>query len=381
MSPNASKINSIRNMLVVGGGIGGMSAAIALRKLGVHVDLVDLDPHWRVYGAGITITGATLRAFQALGVLDSVVRSAYAGDGIQVCDMSGQRIARVPTPLVADSELPSSGGIMRPLLHKILSEQTLALATNVRLGLTVDSLTDEGERVGVVFSDGRTAEYDMVIGADGVFSRVRHLLFAQAPRPEYTGQCVWRLVAPRPAEIDRRHYFLGGPHKVGLTPVSANEMYMFLLETTRRRPAMPDEALPAELGRLMEGYGGPLQGIRESLGADSRIVLRPLEGFLLPRPWHRGRSLLIGDAAHPTTPQLASGAGMAVEDALVLADELAKAATVEDALAGFMRRRYDRCRLVVENSLEIGRREQRRAPVEEQTRLVEESLRVLAQPI
>ena len=156
---------------------------------------------------------------------------------------------------------------------------------------------------------------------------------------------------------------------------------MFLLETTPRRPVIPDEALPAELGRLMEAYGGPLRDIRNSLGADSRIVLRPLEGFSLPRPWHHGRTLLIGDAAHPTTPQLASGAGMAVEDALVLAEELTKAATVEDALAGFMTRRYERCRLVVENSLEIGRREQRRAPIEEQTRLVEESLRVLAQPI
>lgn len=374
-------MKSIRNALVVGGGIGGMSAAIALRKLGVHVDLIDLDPQWRVYGAGITITGATLRAFHALGVLDAVVASAYAGDGIQVCDMSGQRIARVPTPLVTESDLPSSGGIMRPLLHKILSKQTLALGTRVRLGLTIDSLTDEKEVVGVVFSDGRTAVYDMVVGADGVFSRVRRLLFPDAPRPQYTGQCVWRLVAPRPAQIDRRHFFLGGPHKVGLTPVSSDEMYMFLLETTPRRPALPDEELPAELSRLMEGYGGPLHDIRESLGTSSSIVLRPLEGFLLPRPWHRGRTLLIGDAAHPTTPQLASGAGMAVEDALVLAEELARSETVEDALAGFMARRYERCRLVVENSLEIGRREQRRAPIEEQTHLVEESLRVLAQPI
>lgn len=374
-------MRSIRNALVVGGGIGGMSAAITLRKLGVPVDLVDLDPQWRVYGAGITITGATLRAFHALGVLDAVVQGAYAGDGIQVCDMGGQRIARVPTPLVADTELPGSGGIMRPLLHKILSEKTLALGTKVRLGTTVDALTDLPQGVGVVFSDGRTAEYDVVIGADGVFSKVRTLLFPDAPRPQYTGQCVWRLVVPRPPEIERRHFFLGGPHKVGLTPVSAEEMYMFLLETTPRRPVLPDEALPGELAKLMAGYGGPLRAIRESLGPHSRIVLRPLEGFLLPRPWHRGRVLLIGDAAHPTTPQLASGAGMAVEDALVLGAELAKADTVSVAFAGFMARRYERCRLVVENSLEIGRREQRRAPIEEQTHLVEESLRVLAQPI
>lgn len=374
-------MTSIHNALIVGGGIGGMSAAITLRKLGVQVDLIDLDRDWRVYGAGITITGATLRAFKALGVLGPVIESAYTGEGIQVCDVAGHRIARVPTPLVADDDVPSSGGIMRPLLHKILSSRTLELETSVRLGLTVDRLASDAEGVEVLFSDGGTRRYDLVIGADGVFSRVRGLLFPDAPRPEYTGQRVWRLVAPRPPEIDRRHYFLGGPVKVGLTPVSRDEMYMFLLETTARRPIVPDEQLPGELRTLLEGYGGVLRDIRDSLGSDSRIVLRPLEGFLLPGPWHRGRVILIGDAAHPTTPQLASGAGMAVEDALVLGDELAKAASVEEAFAGFMARRYARCKLVVENSMEIGRLEQARAPVDQQTRLAEESLRVLAQPI
>ena len=108
---------------------------------------------------------------------------------------------------------------------------------------------------------------------------------------------------------------------------------------------------------------------------------------MLPALWQHGCTLLIGDAAHPTTPQLASGAGMAVEDALVLGDELARAPSVTLALAlalafeRFVARRYARCRLVVENSLEIGRREQLRAPIDEQTQLVEASLRVLAEPI
>lgn len=367
--------------LIVGGGIGGMSAAITLRRHGVAVDLIDRDPLWRVYGAGITITGATLRAFKALGILDAVIASAYTGDGIQVCDVAGRPLARVPTPLVADSDVPTSGGIMRPLLHKLLSERTVALGTTVRLGLTVDELRSDAEGVEVRFSDGGQGRYDFVVGADGVFSRVRTLLFPGAPKPQYTGQCVWRLVAPRPPEIDRRHYFLGGPVKVGLTPVSREHMYMFLLETTERRPAIADEELPGELAKLMHGYGGILAGIRETLGLDSQIVLRPLDGFLLPQPWHLGRCILIGDAAHPTTPQLASGAGMAVEDALVLGEEILRHPNVEQAFAGFMARRYERCRLVVENSLEIGRREQQRAPIESQTRLVEESLRILAEPI
>jgi 2-polyprenyl-6-methoxyphenol hydroxylase-like FAD-dependent oxidoreductase len=344
------------------------------------VDLIDLDPQWRVYGAGITITGATLRAFQALGILEEVTASAYTGDGIQICDRSGQPLRIVPTPAAAPG-LPGCGGIMRPLLHQVLSQRTLASGAKVRLGLTVDALASDAEGVDVRFSDGRFDRYDFVVGADGVFSRVRDLIFPEAPRPQYTGQCVWRLVAHRPPAVDRRFYFLGGPVKVGLTPVSADQMYLFLLETTPRRPVLDDAALQAELARLLEGYGGPLDGIMDRAVPGTKIVLRPLEGFLLPAPWHRGRTLLIGDACHPTTPQLASGAGIAIEDALVLGEELAKATDMDAFVTGFMARRYERCRLVVENSLEIGRREQRRAPIEEQTRLVEESLRVLAQAI
>jgi 2-polyprenyl-6-methoxyphenol hydroxylase-like FAD-dependent oxidoreductase len=372
-----AKLNKV---LVVGGGIGGMSAAITLARCGAQVDLIDLDPGWRVYGAGITITSATLRAFKALGILDDVLADAYTGDGIQVCDRSGQRLGIVPTP-AAEAGVPGCGGIMRPLLHGILSRRTIEARVRVRLGLTVDKLASDAEGVEVLFSDGNEARYDVVIGADGVFSRVRELLFPAAPRPQYTGQSVWRIVAHRPPRIDRRHFFLGGPVKVGLTPVSGTQMYLFLLETTPRRPVLHEPKLSQELARLLEGYGGPLANILDQRVPGTSVVLRPLEGFLLPRPWHLGRTLLIGDAAHPTTPQLASGAGMAVEDGLVLGEELQRAQTVEEGLEGFMARRYERCRLVVENSLEIGRREQCRAPIEEQTQLVEQSLRVLAEPI
>lgn len=371
----------IQRALVVGGGIGGMSTAISLRKLGIAVDLIDLDPQWRVYGAGITITGATLRAFQALGILDAVMEQAYTGDGIQVCDVNGNPLHLVPTPAAVGADAPGCGGIMRPVLHRILSERTLASGTQVRLGLTVDAIESTPAGVNVRLSDGSSGSYDLLVGADGVFSKVRTLLFPQAPKPQYTGQCVWRIVAPRPPAITRRHFFLGGPGKVGLTPVSADEMYLFYLETTPRRQPLTDEQLAAELRRLLQGYGGVLADIREQLGPQSQVVLRPLEGFLLPRPWQKGRSILIGDAAHPTTPQLASGAGIAVEDALVLADEVARGGEVEDILTRVMDRRYERCRLVVENSLEIGRREQERAPPDEQTRIVRESLEILAQPI
>lgn len=371
----------IKRVLIVGGGIGGMSAAIALRKLGMEVNLIDLDPQWRVYGAGITITGPTLRAFKALGVLEPVVQQGYVGDGIRVCAVDGSIIEELATPMPADAGVQGSGGIMRPVLHNILSRLVIATGVQVQLGITVNSLVEQAQGVTVQLSDGRAETYDLVLGADGLFSRLRTLLFPDAPPPAYTGQSCWRLAIPRPADIDRRHYFLGGPVKVGLSPVSRDEMYMFLLENRPTKDWIEDQQLYKGLRPLLDGYGGMLSTIRERLNANSRIVFRPLEAFFMPKPWHRGRVLLIGDAVHPTTPQLASGAGMAVEDALVLAEEIPRHDTLEAVYAAFMQRRYDRCTLVVKNSLEIGKREQRGAPVAEQTALVNESLRVLAEPI
>jgi len=358
-----------------------MSAAIELSNAGLDVVLIDIDPDWRVYGAGITITGPTLRAFHQLGILDEVIAHAYTGDGIQICNVQGEPINLVLTPSVGGPDIPGCGGIMRPVLHQIISGRVKQLPIQVRLGITVESLTNTARSVDVKFSDGSRGTYDFVIGADGLFSRIRHLILPGAPNPEYQGQTCWRLATARPPDVERRMFFLGGKVKVGLTPVSRSQMYMFLLQTTPRPPHLPDEELPGRLKTLLEGYGGPLQRIRENLGRRANIIMRPLEAFVLPKPWHVGRVLLIGDAAHPTTPQLASGAGMAVEDALVLGQEAAKHTEVEQIFEGFMNRRYERCRLVVNNSIEIGRREQRGAPPSEQTRLVEESLIALAEPI
>ncbi len=368
------------NILVVGGGVGGMSAAIALCKIGADVELIDIDPQWRVYGAGITITGPTLRAFKAIGVYDEISEVAYVGEGIRVCDTQGNLIRDLPTPIPAEAGVCGSGGIMRPALHKILSRHVLEAGVKVRLGVTVDALIQDDSGVDISFSDGTHGHYDLVIGADGVFSRMRSLIFPNAPKPEYTGQSAWRMVAKRPPQIHCRHYFLGGPVKVGVTPVSDDEMYLFLLERTPQI-FRKDEELKDGLANLLEGYGGILAELRGNINDQSQIVFRPLEAFVLPAPWHVGRVMLIGDAAHPTTPQLASGAGIAVEDALVIAEELQVERPMAATLEAFTLRREARCRLVVSSSIEIGRLEQARAPVDQQTAIVEKALAKLAEPI
>ena len=135
------------------------------------------------------------------------------------------------------------------------------------------------------------------------------------------------------------------------------------------------------LRELLGGFGGIAGRVRDELGPASNIVYRPLANFLLPDPWYRGRVLLIGDAAHATTPHLAGGAMMAVEDALVLGELLDADPSIEAILPAFMARRFERCRLVVENSAELGRYELTGVSIEKHADLQARSWQALAAPI
>lgn len=366
--------------LVIGGGIAGMSAAIALRGIGWTVDLCERDPGWRVYGAGITITGPTLRAMRALGILDAVLREGYAADGIDVRRADGAGLMAIETRDDALDGIPSAGGILRPVLHGILSRRLLALSPRVMLGRTAAIVAQDEDGATVRFDDDTTGRYDLVVGADGIYSATRQALFPDAPAPRYAGQLCWRLMLARHPTVDRRTYFLGGPVKVGLNPVAPDRMYMFLLEPQPIPLWRPEEGQHAVLRDLLRGFGGVLGEIRDGLDAGADIICRPLETVFLGSDWTRGRVVLIGDAAHATTPQLASGAGMGIEDGLVLAEELAAAGhDVPAALPRFVERRHPRCRLVVDGSLEISRLEREGAPPAAQTAVVQETLRQLNQ--
>ena len=359
-----------------------MALAIVLQRAGMAADIAEIDKDWRVYGAGITITGPTLRALDRLGLLEAVVCEGYCYDATRICDAAGNVIlaSRVSgRPL--GPRIPNGGGILRPVLHRLLAAATRASGANVRLGVSVAAIDHSDDAVSVTFTDGSTGAYDLLIGADGINSRTRAMLFPDAPAPAFTGQGCWRAVVPRPAAIDCAHVYVGGSVKAGITPMSQDEMYLFLLQHVPDNPRMPEERWPALLGEQVRGFGGPLGAVRESLGASARINYRPLEKLLLPPPWHRGRVVLIGDAAHATTPHLASGAGLAVEDALVLGECLTSDTAIEHALQRFVERRYERCRMVVENSVRLGELEMRRAPAHEQAELQRTSMMALAEPI
>ena len=338
-----------------------MAAAIKLRELGWAADLIEIDPLWRVYGAGISITGPTYRAARRLGIADKLRSRGFSSDsGVRICAPNGHVVAEIPSQPI-EPGLPTHGGIMRPVLHEILQARTRAAGARVRLGVTLTSLTETGDHVRVVTSDDQEKDYSLVVAADGVFSRTRNLLFPEAPPPTYTGQYCWRLTAERPPEINGVHFYMAGSITAGVMPTSQSQMYMFLLQAEPVKIRLEEATQWQRLKDLMAPFSGLLGKLRDGLSAGSPIICRPLEAILLPKPWHRGRVLLIGDAVHATTPHLASGAGIAMEDALVLAEELARNDQVSVALDRFEARRWERCRMVVENSVRIGQMEQTHA--------------------
>lgn len=372
----------VQKALIIGGGFAGMTAALQLQAQGISVELVETDAGWRSYGAGISLNGATLRVIRQLGLLDQFLAAGAATDGVHMRAPNDMIVAELPTPRVAGPDVPGSAGIMRPALARILSDAVRAAGIKLRLGQSFTDITETADAVRVTFTDGTADSYDMVVGADGVYSAVRKALFPSAPQPQFVGQSVWRAVLPRPAEISTVTMWMGPKLKVGLNLVGAEETYLFLTEDRPTNDFVALETQLATLKGLLAQFGSPI--VRQ-LGVDlhegSQIVYRPLEQLLLPRPWYRGRVVLIGDAVHSTTPHLAAGACIGIEDAVVLAEEIALAPDLTAALDAYQNRRWERCRMVVENSAKLAQIEITGGSREEHAAIMKQSMISLAQPI
>jgi 2-polyprenyl-6-methoxyphenol hydroxylase-like FAD-dependent oxidoreductase len=345
----------------------------------VDVDLVEKDPEWSVYGVGIIQPGNALRALDALGLADEVVAQGFPMEGSRFHRADGTVLADLPFHRVAGPRYPPMNGITRSRLHGILTDAVRGSGADVRLGLTIDAVADDG---GVTFSDGTDGAYDLVVGADGIHSRVRSHLFGEQLRPQYTGQVCWRVNVPRPPEVEGIWMFAGTDGKAGCVPLGPDLAYLLLIEEPPPGgERVTDDRLAETLRERLAEFGGVIGELRDAhVTEDSEIVLRSVQALLVDPPWYRGRVVLIGDAAHATSPHVGQGAAMAIEDALVLAEEVVSW-PLEDALERFMERRFERCRFVCEASRQIGAWELERRHDADFAGLTQQSVLVTAEPI
>jgi 2-polyprenyl-6-methoxyphenol hydroxylase-like FAD-dependent oxidoreductase len=343
-------------VLVIGGGASGNAATILLRRAGIAVDLVEAKPDWNATsGSGITLQGNALRVLRELGVWERVSASGFPFATLGITTPDGTVLHVAEDIKTGGDDLPATLGMQRPQLQQILIDAVRASGATVRLGTAAENLEQDADGVSVRFSDGTEGRYDLVIAADGVGSATRAAI-GITDRPEPTGMAIWRIAAPRPAGVERSDLAYGGPAYIaGYTPTSENTIYAFVVEGCRERACVDPADHAVEMRRLSRHYGGVWPEITKHITDPTKVNYTWFNRLLVEGSWHRGRVVLIGDAAHCCPPTLAQGAAMSLEDALVLAELLTGGRDWDgELLRSYYERRIPRVRTVVEASVQIG---------------------------
>lgn len=373
---------SIKNVLVIGGGISGLTAGAAMAQHGIDVDLIEIkEKLGDLGGVGLSIMGNASVALATIGVADACVKAGMPADNFTVRTASGEIVANPPWPPLGKPAWPAQIGISRAEFHRILADSALSAGVQVYCGISTQSILQDGQRVHVTFTDGRSGTYDLVVAADGIYSATRSHLFPDAPKPEQTGQAIWRALAPRPKDITTTQLHFGGVHGVvGICPISDQDCYVYCLHEAIAGERRNPDTLHEQLREKLEGYGGLIPPLATQLSNPAHVSYRPLEWLLVPAPWYRGRVVLIGDAVHANPPNVAQGAAMGIEDAVVLAEEILKPGPLEDALARFMTRRWGRAKLVVDVSRNVAQGEVEHTPGFDAAAEIRRASAVLAEP-
>ncbi len=349
---------AVSKVLVLGGGLAGVAAAIHLADVGVQVDLVEKASAVATAGSGITLQGNALRELQVLGVWHAARQEGYPFDvtGIRAPDPAGTVLAEIPDAKTGGPDLPAAMGMSRPALARILHERASDAGVATRFGLTAVALAQDEAGVDVTFADGTTGRYDLVIGADGVRSHTRRLLGVELST-ESVGMGIWRAFCPRPESVTRTDLYYGGPSYIaGYCPTGQDSLYAYIVEPAQDRSGMTPEQQLSTMKELSQAYHGPWDDIRASLDDPTRVNYTWFETHVLPAPWNRGRIVLIGDAAHTCPPTVAQGGAMALEDAAVLASLLIDQDSLDqDLWDTFHARRFQRAKTVVDASNQIAR--------------------------
>ena len=373
--------SQVPRVLVVGGGITGGVLSLALAQRGVDVVLVDLRGELGGVGHGITLQGNALKAFKAVGIWERLAEKGFAFDKLRLRTVDGHVMAEIPAPPMGGSDLPPTMGAVRGDIADILADEVVKAGVDVRLGTTVTAIEDHGDSVTAKLSDGSTETVDLLVGADGIRSKVRAMI-GIPDQPQQVGMGIWRTVAKRPPEMECSEMYYGGPkYKAGYTPISDDLCYAFLLEENLDRSFVgegPNGALLKEHG---QGYGGIWGQVRDSLADDAVVNYAWIEAICVESPWYRGRSIIIGDAAHACPPLIAQGAAMCAEDAVILAEMVTSGETLGDVLPKFMARRFPRVKMVLDNSLQLAEWEiHPDTPGADPGRIMGQTLQALVEP-
>lgn len=327
-----------KSAVVVGGGIGGLAAAVALRQVGWQVTVLERAARFGEIGAGITLMSNGLRCLGEIGLGDAVRGSGLPMLAIGMRTAAGRWLSRIDGD---GADLAARIGtttlsIHRADLHKILRDALPATALIAGVTTTAIQGGADGGPAEVHFrhqdTDARLRA-DLVVGADGVRSWVRGQRWPDGPAPVYSGSTTWRAVTtPSSAAVTEMSLSWGRGSEFGVMPLVDGRTYWYAAANAREAKRNPDEL--TELRRRFGTWHEPIPAVMAQTQPEA--VLRH-DIYWLPKldRYHRGSVVLLGDAAHAMTPNLAQGGGQALEDAIVLAAAVSRTSDVATALAQY----------------------------------------------
>lgn len=350
-------MTAVNKVAIAGSGVAALATAIQLAKAGVEVDIFEAQPALSALGSGITLQGNALRVFDALGAWDDIRDAGYVFQGLHLRapGPGAPVVAQLPDVQSGGPDYPAAMGMPRPDLARILSAHAEKAGVRSHFGAKVTGISETDAGVEVFVNDEPAGVYDLLVGADGLNSKVRDLIGIET-KPEPTGMGIWRSFVSRPAEVERSELYYGGPvYIAGYTPTGENSMYAFLVEKAEDRVGISDEDAARIMLEESRAYDGPWNSIRADLEAGAPANYTWFTKHIVPAPWNRGRVVIIGDAAHSCPPTIAQGAAQALEDAFVLTELLVERSELDAELWGeFHARRLPRATAVVEASVQLG---------------------------
>ncbi len=345
---------------IIGGGIAGLTTAIALNRIGLQATLFESAPMIRPLGAGLALAANAMQAFQRLDIADQVIQKGRQLDAFSILDERGKIVTRTDSRAVSQRYGINNFAIHRADLHKTLLEQLTP--STIHTGKRALYVEQQPDGATVFFDNGTSHTSDYVLVADGIHSPIRQQLLPDSA-PRYAGYTCWRAVVTNPGhDLHEATETWGNRGRVGIVPLANDQVYWFACVNAPAQHEPMHQLTSQKLADRFSRYHAPIfdllaQTPDENLLWNDIIDLKPLPRYAF------GRILLLGDAAHATTPNMGQGACQAIEDAVVLAHELTSAESPAVAFAAFERRRLARTHYITNTSRRIGQLAQATNPL------------------
>ncbi len=340
---------------IIGAGIGGLTAAIALQQRGIEAKIYEAAPEIKPLGAGIVMATNAMLVFKRLGIAERIQRVGYPISEMFVADQDWKSIQKMEANYAVEKYGVGSYAYHRAELHQALLNELPAGA--VVLNHKLISVQQDENKVSIKFENQPSEEVDLLVGADGIKSIVRESLFGISTY-RYSGQTCWRSIVdmPIPSSIKRSSYELWGSKaglRFGVVAVGKDKIYFYGTLKSNEGGTDNRDRLKQNLISTFAQFGTDVVSVLEKADLD-KIIRTDIYDLKPIQHWYKDRVVLLGDAAHATTPNLGQGGCQAVEDAYVLAKALTESKNHFEAFQSYQSTRFAKANYVVKTSWQLG---------------------------